>query len=140
MTTNYTLIHYLSDGDDYSMNCHVGSSSSDFSLFFFKNEEDIINKYAELLAEDHFEQNIFGSHEYTVLINGLNDANDWDEEKEETNPSFYRIIREAEKRSKTLIAAKQIELDEAAKQKAEKDKELEKQRIKNEIAYLQSKL
>jgi len=123
----------------------MGSSSSDFGLFFFKNEEDITNKYADLLAEDHFEEDVFGCHKYTVLINGVDSDNSYDEnfvrdDGEEINPAFYRIIDEAEKRSKTLIAAKQIELEQAAKIKAEQDKALERQRILSEIARLQSKL
>lgn len=140
MKTNYTLVHYLSDGSDWCKGCHMGSSSSDFSIDFFENEEDIIKKYAELLVEEHFEEDIFGSHEYTLLINGLNYDASYDEEQDETNPSFSRIIDEADKRAKTLIAAKQLEREQAAKAKAEKDKNLEKERIKREIAYLQSRL
>lgn len=140
MKTNYTLIHYLSDGSDYCRGCHMGSSSSDFGIFFFENEEDVVNKYAELLVEEHLEKDVFGCHEYVVLINGVNYDHSWDEEKGESDPSFPRIVGEADKKSKTLIAAKQLELEQAAKIKAEKDKELEKQRILREIAYLQSKL
>ena len=140
MKTNYTLIHYLSNGSDYCRGCYMGGSSSDFSIGFFNNEEDIIEAYAQLLVDEHFEEDVFGGHEYTVLINGVNYDNSYDEERDDTDPSFYRIIDGAENRSKVLIAAKRLELDQSAKIKAEKDKELEKQRILAEIAHLQSKL
>lgn len=133
MKTNYTLIHYLSDGEDYCRGCRMGSSSSEFGIFFFNDEESIIKKYTELLVEIHFEKNVFGCHDCTVLINGADSDNSYD-------PAFDRIARETVERSKALIAAKQIEIEQAAKIKAEKDKELERQRIQNEIAYLQSKL
>lgn len=138
--TNYTLIHYLSNGSDSCRGCEMGRSSSDFDIFFFDNKEDIVDKYSELLVEEYFEEDVFGCHEYVVLINGVDCTNSYDEEQDETNPLFDRIVNEADKNAKILIAAKQLEREQATKIKAEKDKKLEKERIKREIAYLQSKL
>lgn len=139
---NFTLIHYLSNGDDYCMNCHMGSSSSDFGVFFFVKIEDIIAKYAALLMEEAVEKDVYGTHEYIVLIDGADQSNSWDDEKDDFlhEELFNRIEKESREQSLPLIQAhKEAEQKKFAAHKKEKEeqelrwKKQEFERLKREL-------
>ncbi len=136
----YTLIHYLSNGYDSCRGCEMGRSSSDFEYFIFFSEQEIVDKYAELLTKEELEQDIFGGHEYVVLIDGKDSSYSWDEETDIDSPLWYNIEKAAKEKAIILVAAKRLELQEAAKIKAAKDKEIKRQQTLNEIKFLQKSL
>lgn len=136
----YTLLHYLSNGYDSCRGCEMGRSSSDFEYFMFFSEQEIVDKYAELLTKEELEQDIFGSHEYTILIDGLDSCYAWNSETDEDNESWYNIEKAAKEKAVILVAAKRLEMQEAAKIKAAKDKEIKHRQIIQEIARLEKLL
>ena len=136
----FTLIHYLSNGYDSCRGCEMGRSGSDFEYHIFFSEQEIVDKYAEFLAKEELEEDVFGSHEYILLIDGKDSSYSWDEEADENNESWNNIEAAAKEKAIILVAAKRLEIKEAAKNKAAKDKEIKRQQTLNEIKYLQKSL
>ena len=66
-----------------------------------KSSKEIVDKYAEFLAKEELEEDVFGSHEYILLIDGKDSSYSWDEEADENNESWNNI--EAAAKEKAII-------------------------------------
>jgi hypothetical protein len=70
--TQYTLVAYRENGNDYCRGCHMGSSDSDFGMEFTEDLTHLQNMYAEYLkmdvdAEDDRAVQLW---ELTILVDG----------------------------------------------------------------------
>lgn len=131
---NYTIIGYMSSGEDTCRGCVMSSWSSDFEIYTTTDREEVVRRMADFNYSNLKATRSSGDWEVTLLFNGI-DAKSGDLEIEdwEHADSLYREAAEVAKARLDKEIA-----DKAAKAQAEKIAADEAERVKQEKRDLET--
>jgi hypothetical protein len=103
-TPLYTLVAYRPDGVDSCRGHVMASSSSECSLQFFRDEAELVEAWARELSESAGRGREFASVECTLLIDGRDSYQWWEEPENEhaTEAPHDALQRRAEARCLVL--------------------------------------
>lgn len=145
-TNNYTLIAYKSDSSDYCRGCHMASYSSDLLIESRLDEEELLQKWSQILCDNEFMLiNETGyvitimKNSYVLYTSGWSVLCDYcynldDEDSEEAYEADYKRITELESTAQALAKNKIKAKKEIEKQKEdEKNKKLTTEALNKRI-------
>ena len=114
----YTLICYRPNGTDTCRNCVMGRSDSDFELKVFDNAGDAADHWATKLLEDKTSAREVCSWEITLLIDGRN-RGEWYEDEEEARGAELDAAADQVQELVASAEGRAIEAARMAQQKRE---------------------
>jgi hypothetical protein len=114
----FTLICYRPNGTDTCRNCVMGRSDSDFELKVFDNPEGAADHWAAKLLEDKSSAREVCSWEITLLIDGRN-RGEWYEDEEDGRGAELDAAADWVQVLVSSAEARALEAARVAKQKRE---------------------
>lgn len=129
-----TIIGYRPNNDEYACGCHVGSSDSDFQIYYPKSKVSAIKDLANILFDDMCDDCDDAPYEITILIDGIEPSN------KEQMDIVENVMEQAKIRANELFTEHQRKNDERKRRIKEEEAKKQRERDLKQLAELKAKL